>query len=227
MTFLSGLPLLFGDYFVSGDAIRVILPIAGIVCMVTASFLVWKAENEARLKAEALVYHPFIDIGQSFLCFDPPQHEAWRAKIKPTKTVNAQVCLDCSAYVGGIGDNFWGAKQRLVLKRDVNFVKGAEVSIDLIRLDNSSPTRFWRWATANGDEWLLMSITCYRCQLVFIDKQGLALDYFDFFVSFHYEEKPPPVRDGKTPTRYEKMPSLIGENQFLYAREWKNIEAVG
>ena len=119
-----------------------------------------------------------------------------------------------------------GGQTTIVLKRDVNFVKGAEVSMDLIRLDNSSPTRFWRWATVtDGSEQPLMAIACHRCQLVFIDEQGLAIDYFDFFVSFHYEEKPPPVRDGKTTIRYEIMPSLIGENQFLYAREWKNIEA--
>jgi hypothetical protein len=112
----------------------------------------------------------------------------------------------------------------LILKRDVNFVARAAISIDLIELDNSSPTRFWRWTT-DGSERPLMLITCHRCQLVFIDKQDTVLDYFDFFVSLHYEENPPPVRDGKTPTRYEKMPSLIGENQFLYAREWKNVEA--
>jgi hypothetical protein len=110
MTFLLGVPLTFGNYFVSAGGVPgLIFPMAGVGMMVFASFLVWKAENDARRKAEALVYHPFIDIGQSSLCFDPLQHEGWRAKIKPTKSVtHVQVCLDCSAYVGG-----WVAKQRL------------------------------------------------------------------------------------------------------------------
>lgn len=81
MTFLSGLPLMFGGYFVSGNEVRFILPMAGIACMVVASFLVWKAENDARLKAEALVYHPIIDIRQSYLFLDPPKRKVWKAKL--------------------------------------------------------------------------------------------------------------------------------------------------
>jgi len=88
--------------------------------------------------------------------------------------------------------------------RDVNFVKGAQVSIDLMELDDSSPTRFWRWKTdTDGGERPLVSPTCHRCQLVFVAEQGRP-DYFDFLVTF---------RD---------PPSLISEHMFLYARDWKN-----
>lgn len=224
MGVLLGVPFTIGGYFITGFAAQIILFMAGISCIVFSSYWVWKVENGARRKAEALIHHTVIDIGRSFLCSDPPGHEAWRAKITPTVTAaRLQACLDYSVYSGGIGNNCWGPRERLILERGVNFVAGAAVSIDLMELDNRSPTRFWRWATdTDGDKRPLMSITCHRCQLIFIDEQGLVLDYFDFFVSFHYEEKPPPVRDGKTPTRYEKAPSLTGEHQFLYAREWKN-----
>src|ERR1700724_1109008 len=74
VTFLSGVPLMFGSYFVPGGSAGFILPLAGICCMVFASFLVWKAENDARLKAEALVYHPFIDIERSYIFPDPPKY---------------------------------------------------------------------------------------------------------------------------------------------------------
>jgi len=197
MTFLSGLPLMFGGYFVSGNEVRFILPMAGIACMVVASFLVWKAENDARLKAEALVYHPIIDIRQSYLFLDPPKRKVWKAKIIPTKSVNnVQVCLDFSANSGGVGYNFWRDKRRLVLKENANFVLGAENIIDLIELD----IPFWRWAT-NGGEPLVF--TFHNCQLVFIAAQE-PTDYFDFIVDFH-----------------DKVPSLISEHMFLYAQDWK------
>lgn len=118
-----------------------------------------------------------------------------------------QVYLDFSVYSGGVGYNFWYPKRRLALKRDVNFAGGADVSpIDLMELDNSSPTRFWRWATDTDiGERPLVSLTCHRCQLEFVAEQEPP-DYFDFIVTFH---------DGK-------IPSLIGEHMFLYARDWKN-----
>ena len=109
----------------------------------------WAVEREARQKAEAIVFHPFIDIGQSFL-FLESEHEVWKASIIPVKSVaNVLVCLDVSAHSGGIYD-FWHTKRRLVLRRD-DFVMGAAVSISLMELDNGSKGRFWRWATNEGD----------------------------------------------------------------------------
>lgn len=190
--------------------------------LLCAPYWIWKEEREARLKAEDLVYHQFIDIEHSFLFLDPPDYESWKAKIIFTMAVpNVQIYLDFSAYPGG---HAWDPKKRpdrLVLKRNVNFAKGAAVSIDLMELHDNDSMRFWRLA---GDE-KPMLLSCHRCQLVFVNEQGRPLDYFDFFVSFHYEEKPPPIRDGKMPTRYEKAPSLIGENLFLYARNWKSEDA--
>jgi hypothetical protein len=218
MTFLSGVPLTFGNYFVSaGGGPGFIFPMAGLGIMVFASFLVWKAENDARLKAEALVYHPLIDIKQSSLFLDPPEYEVWKAKIIPTKSVkNMQVCVDFVADSGGVGPNSKRPKRRLVLRGNADFVLGAEVPIDLMEQHhNSSGMPFWSWATTGES----LVFTCHSCQLVFISAQEPP-DYLDFIVDFHYEEKL--SRDGKTPPRYEKTPSLIGERRFLYAREWKN-----
>jgi hypothetical protein len=220
MTFLCGLHLMFGDYFVSGEAVRFILPIAGIACMVAASFLVWKAENDARCTAEAMVYHPLIDIKQSCLCLEQLKREVWSAKIIPSKKVSdVQICFNLSHYSGGVGYNFWTPKRGLILMENVNFTPGVEISVDLMRRDNGTPNPFWRWATKHNGEPVLF--TWYRCQLMFLAEHE-SPDYFDFIVDFHYEEIPPLVRDGKTPTIYENKPSLIGEHRFLYAREWKN-----
>jgi hypothetical protein len=200
-----GVPLTVASYFVAGDVAKVILFLTGVGCAVFSSFWVWAVEHEARQKAEAIVFHPFIDIGQSFLFSEQPKYETWKAKITPTKSTDSvQVCLDYSAFSGGIGYNFWNHKGRLILTRGVNFVKDANVSIDLMELDNNSPTRFWRWKTdADGSERPLVSLTSHRCQLVFIAEQE-TLDYFDFLVTFH-----------------DATPSLIGEHMFLYARDWK------
>jgi len=213
-----GVPLTVFSYFVAGDIAKFILFLTGVGCAVFSSYWVWAVEHEARLKAEALVYHPFIDIEQSFIFSDPPKYEAWKAKIIPKKSVNnVQVCLEFSADSGGVGYNFRRPKRRLVLMENVNFVLGAEVQIDLIELNNSSDTPFWQWAT-NMHAGEPLVFTCHRCRLVFIAAQEPP-DYLDFIVDFHYEEKL--SRDGKTPPRYEKTPSLIGEHRFLYAREWK------
>jgi hypothetical protein len=209
----------------------------GVACAVTlvvsGAFVAWRYFNPLTIpstsheaqaitqrKAEAIVFHPFIDIEQSFLYSEPPTYEAWKAKIISTKTVSSvQVCLDLSSHSGGAGYNFWNPKRRLILRENVNFIPGAEVVIDLMEIDNSRDTPSWHWVT-NMHEREPVSFTCHRCQLVFIAAQEPP-DYFNFIVDFHYEEKLPQSRDGKTSTRYEKAPSLIGEHRFLYAREWK------
>jgi len=97
-----GVPLTVFSYFVAGDIAKFILFLTGVGCAVFSSYWVWAVQHEARLKAEALVYHPFIDIEQSFIFSDPPKYEAWKATIIPTKKVTrVQVCLDSSAYLGG------------------------------------------------------------------------------------------------------------------------------
>jgi hypothetical protein len=192
-----GVPLTIGGYFVTGAAAQIILFMTGVSCAVFSSYWVWRVENEARHKAEALVYHPLIDIERSCLFLDPT---GWKAKIIPRKKVTSvQVCLDTSAYSGGVGYNFWNPKGRSILIRDINFVVGAAVSIDLMELDSSSPTRFWRWATdTDGGERPLVLLTCHRCQLVLIAEQE-APDFFDFIVTFHYEERPLQLVTGKHP----------------------------
>ena len=202
MTFLMGVPLTFGNYLLANDAARFLLPMTGIACMVVASFLVWKAENDARRKAEALVSHPIIERADLF--FGPP-NEIWAARMIFAKNVcGAEVYLVSSEYSGGVGLARWRPKWRLVMRRDVNFSRGVEVSIDLMGRDNG-PAHSWRWA--DRGERPLVTPTCHRCQLVFVTEE--ANDYFDFIVSFH---------DGNTP-------SLIGEHMFLYARDWKTEEA--
>ena len=120
---------------------------------------------------------------------------------------NTQVYLDTSAYKGGTAPNFWPPKgRRLILGRDVNFVKDVPVSIDLMEF--YPVRRSWRWAATNEDDRLLVFQTCYRCQLVFVAEHEPP-DYFDFIVSFY---------DGNTP-------SLIGEHMFIYARDWRSEDA--
>jgi hypothetical protein len=212
-----GVPLMISGYFVARDAAQVILFFTGIVCLIFSSFWVWNREHEARRKAEALVSHNLIDIKQSSLFLDP-RYEVWKAKLISKKSANnVQVCVDFVADSGGAGPNIKRSKRRLVLRENVNFVLGAEVPIELIARNNSRD--IWRWVTNSADERELVFV-CHRCQLVFIAAQE-PTDYFNFIVDFHYEEKPL-SRDGETPRRYEKTPSLIGEHRFLYAREWES-----
>jgi hypothetical protein len=172
-----------------------------------APFRIWRREYALRRKAEALVDHPLIDIGRSFLYSEQPNGETWKEKITSTKSIGGvQVCLDYSAYSGGLGHNFWNPKRRLVLITRIDFVKDAQVSIGLMEIDNSGLTRFWRWkANTDGNDRLL-SLKNYRCQLVFIAEQE-TVDYFDFLVNFH-----------------DDTPSLIGEHLFTYARDWKTTK---
>ena len=155
-----GVPLTVASYFVAGDVAKAILFLTGVGCAVFSSFWVWASEHEAREKADAIVFYPFIDIGQTFVFSKQPNNETWTAKITPKKSISGvQVCLDYSAYSGGVGYNFWNHKRRLILMSDVTFVKDAQVSVDLMELDNSSPTRFWRWKTDTdrGEQPLLVT----------------------------------------------------------------------
>ncbi len=202
-----GVPLAVAGYLVAGDVAKVILVATGVCCAVFSSFWVWDVERRGRIKAEALVDHPLISIEDSFLFCEQPKSEDWKAKITPKQsTDNVTVCLDYSAYHGGVGHNFWNAKKRLIMMRGVNFAKDSEVSIDLMELDNSNPTRFWRWKTADSDQ-PLIARTLYQCQLVFIAEQEI-IDYFDFIISFN-----------------DTAPSLTGEHMFSYARKWKTNDA--
>lgn len=189
----------------------------GTACIVTlvisAALVAWRYFNPlperapiAWRKAETIVYHHLIDIEHSDLFFGP-RNEKLEARIVPAKnTINTQVYLDTQEYKGGTAPNFWHPKGgRLILKRNVNFVKGIQISIDLMELDNDHMRRSWRWAGGNRP---LESLTCYRCQLVFVAEHELP-DYFYFIVSFH---------DGN-------KPSLTGEHMFLYAGEWKSEDA--
>jgi hypothetical protein len=136
----------------------VVLAGIGIACVialiVSAVLVAWRyfhplsipsTDHEAQAvdaiawrKTKAIVYHQFIDIGRSFLFSEPPNYEAWKAKIISTKSIsNVQVCLDLSSHSGGVGRNFWEPKRRLSLMENVNFVSGAELPIDLMKLDSS------------------------------------------------------------------------------------------
>ena len=185
--------------------------------LIPGGFLLLGAAMRYWRKSTTLAWrncHHLIDIGQSSLFLDPPEYEIWKAKIIFKKSINnVQVRLDFSANSGGVGYNFWRGKRGLVLGENLSFVLGAERIIDLIERDNRGDVPFWRWATGEP-----LVFTCHSCQLVFLAAQEPP-DYLDFIVDFHYEENL--SHDGKTPSRYEKTPSLIGEGRFLYAREWK------
>ena len=202
-----GVPLTVASFFLSGDAAKIILFVTGVACAIFSSYWVWNEEHVARLKAEAIVYHPFIDIKHSQIFLDPPRNESWKAIITFIRETSLQVCLTIETYPGGIGFHDWGDRRRWTLRKLVDVAEGERLSIDLMALDNSSPTRFWRWAAATADVNTLVCQTCHRCQLVFMPQKG-PYDYFDFYVTFH-----------------DRTPSLAGEHLFLYAREWRNEDA--
>ena len=153
--------------------------------------------------------HSLIDIERSYLFLEPPKIESWKAKlIFARKGGPVGVCLDFSAYSGGIGPNYWNPRTRLMLRNAVDFTEGEEVSIDLMELDNNP--RFWRWSTPiDRNERPLVSLTTHHCRLAFVAESG-PLDYFNFLVI---------LDEGK------RTPSLIGENNFVYAQKWRDEDA--
>jgi hypothetical protein len=200
-------------------AIGAFVLIFSLWTIVVSPFQLWRSERRARLKIEALFCHPFVNIERSSLFFAPPHYESWTARLVCKKNDSVQICLKLSAHSGGSGYNFWNPEQILVLNDSCKFVKDSEVSIDLIELDKSGPTPSWRWAAkTDGGERPLVLSTFHRCQLVFIGTDQKPMDHFDFVMTFH---------DGTPDGRKlygAKIPSLVGEHLFLYAREWKDVE---
>ena len=97
-----------------------------------------------------------------------------------------------------------------MLRNFVRVTKGEHVTIDVMELDNSSPTRFWRWATdVDGGERPLVSQTMHQCRLVFVAESGPS-DHFDFLALWDDRTRPF---------------SLIDEHHFVYARKWRNEDA--
>jgi hypothetical protein len=208
MTGPLSVPLAIGGSFATQDVLRIGLFLTSISCVIFSSYWAWREERIARRKAERIVYHPFVDIAQSCIFCDP-KNESWKAEIGFLQTVGPmRICLTVQTYLGGIGQHIWGNKTRWPLRGSVCVGKGEKVSIDLMALDNSSPAHCWCWSSETTDVNTLILQTCHRCQLVFMPEKGRH-DYFDFYVSFH---------DG--------VPSLIGEHLFLYARAWKNDDAL-
>jgi len=177
--------------------------------ILAAPFRLWNKEHTMLRKAEMLVAHPIIDIEHCYLYCQPPKNESWNAAITLLRASGAmRICLTVQTYLGGMGQHIWSERKRWTLLELANVAHGEQNLIELIELDSTGSAPFWRWAAAvPTDTNTAISRTCHRCQLVFMPQQG-RYDYFDFYLYFH-----------------ERTPSLMGEHLFLYAREWKKIDA--
>jgi hypothetical protein len=148
----------------------------------------------------------YIDHEHTFLFLDPPKRELWKGKIRFVRGGrNLSIRLDYSSHSGGVGLGFWSEPKQLPLKGPTNFIKGEDVTIDVMALDDSKPKRFWRWKVASGDD-PLVSGSMHHCRLAFIIDEHVV-DDFAFVVTGNGDSN---------------NLLLLGENHFAFAQKWRN-----
>lgn len=153
---------------------------------------------------------PYVDPEHTFPFLDRPKRELWKVQIRFARGGDRlRIRLDYSAHSGGIGAGFWSAPTQLFLREQSSFATGQDISIDLMTLDSSAPTRFWRWKVErNGQP--LVSRSTYHCRLAFIIEDRVV-DSFNFIVVTRSDDNDEPL--------------LIGEDQFLFAHRWTKDDA--
>lgn len=208
-----GVPLTISTYFVTADVAKVLLGLTGISCFIFSLHWIWKVERDARLNAESKAQKLLMDREnllinreRSFLFLDPPNYETWKAKIIfVVGGRNLRVYLKYSFFSRGLGSGCWNPPTFLPLLQISDFAQGQEITVDLIALDQ--PRRFWRWILEGSESTLASGL--YRCQLVFI-AENEPRDYFNFLIC---DDEP-------------RSRLIVGENNFSYAQEWKDEDAM-
>jgi hypothetical protein len=77
---------------------------------------------------------------------------------------------------------------------------------NLMGLDDSKPSRFWRWKVSDDGQ-PLVSPTMHHCRLAFIIDDRVA-DAFNFIVTTSNNDD-------------DKGLGLMGENHFAFAAKWR------
>jgi hypothetical protein len=148
-----------------------------------------------------------IDRERSILFLDPSKRDLWRATVRFTRSGDRlRIRLDYSSHSGGLGKGFWSDRKQLLLRELKGFTKGEDVTIDLMGLDDSKPSRFWRWKVSDGGQ-PLVSPTMHHCRLAFIIDDRVA-DAFNFIVTTSNNDD-------------DKGLGLMGENHFAFAAKWR------
>jgi hypothetical protein len=163
--------------------------------------------HEQKDRADKLEAKPakLIDMERSCLFLDPPKYESWKAKmVFACSGGPLRICVEFSAISGGIGPGKWSQPRMLPLQSISGFAKGQEVTVELMFLDHSQPTRFWRWAIegADGNDNLVYP-AMNRCRLIFMPTNEES-DFFNFIVLDSNSAKA----------------TLVGEHLFNYVKDW-------